>query len=128
MKKFLIYTCLFTFVLAFGLLAGVQYMNEQAGRSTPVPLKNNSEEKSHETHEKEQKEETKVGQVTKTGANEDLLEKRAKREELGSFNFFSDLGEQLSTSFNKGSRVVLESVMGYANQLFTGVVGGGSAD
>ena len=43
----------------------------------------------------------------------------------------TDIGIRLSDKgllFNKGSRVVLESVMGYANQLFTGVVGGGSAD
>ncbi|KGA98457.1 hypothetical protein AJ85_02745 [Alkalihalobacillus alcalophilus ATCC 27647 = CGMCC 1.3604] len=124
MKKMFGFGLAFLFVLLFGVLAGVQYMNEQAGRSIPVPL-NISTETNVSKESTTQTPSTVVTESRQTvNATNDLIEKKERAKEVGNFNFFSDLGGYLSSSFHKMCRSTLEAVMGFVHHMFTGETDG----
>ncbi len=123
-KKMFGFGLAFLFVLLFGVLAGVQYMNEQAGRSIPVPL-NISTETNVSKESTTQTPSTVVTESRQTvNATNDLIEKKERAKEVGNFNFFSDLGGYLSSSFHKMCRSTLEAVMGFVHHMFTGETDG----
>ncbi|WP_413380116.1 hypothetical protein [Alkalihalobacillus sp. 1P02AB] len=124
MKKMFGFVLAFLFVLLFGVLAGVQYMNEQAGRSVPVPLNIKTETNESKVATTQTPSATVTESVQNVNAANDLIEKKERAKEVGNFNFFSDLGGYLSSSFHKMCRSTLEAVMGFVHHMFTGETDG----
>ncbi|WP_100372231.1 hypothetical protein [Bacillus sp. FJAT-45037] len=102
--------------LLLGSLFGVQHMNEELGITTPVPLqlKATSEKQAAQTDIGPAKDELNV--LSKS----ELKEKRQKVEEVGKFNFFSELGSTVAEGANRLSRTALSQVMSFVHEVLNG--------
>ncbi|MCL7747280.1 hypothetical protein [Halalkalibacter alkaliphilus] len=109
MKKFIVKILVIGLLLFLGALFGVQLMNEELGISHPVPLQVEKEEASATINVKEQT-------ITKN----ELVEKRQSVEEVGRFNFFSDLGNHIAAGLNYVSRAVLSQIMSFVDNVLNG--------
>jgi hypothetical protein len=92
-------------LLLLGALFGVQQMNEGLGISQPEPL----------VVQKQQE----VKTVEPKMSNE-LVQKKQTVEEVGRFNFFSDMGNALADGMNYGSRAVLSQIMSFVDNVLNG--------
>lgn len=86
----------------FGALSGIQMVNEELGRATVVPLT---------VEENEEQAEERVLE---------LIEKKEKLAEIGSFNFFSDLGDFIADLAYEASRAVLVKIMSFVHDIING--------
>ncbi|GAE26943.1 hypothetical protein JCM9140_3053 [Halalkalibacter wakoensis JCM 9140] len=106
MKKLVVKGSFIGIILLLGALFGVQMMNEHLGVSQPVPLQNeNNEEVKNEIEQPKKNE---------------LVEKRQQVEDVGRFNFFSDLGNHIAGGFNYISRAVLSQIMSFVDNVLNG--------
>ncbi|MCK0471610.1 hypothetical protein [Halalkalibacter sp. APA_J-10(15)] len=94
MKRALLSIAVVGLFLLFGILLGVQLVSEELGIDKPIPLEINQIE-------------TKLQNET----FEELVNKGEKVEEIGRFNFFSDLGEGVANGLNKMSRACLSRMV-----------------
>ncbi len=90
-------------------------MNEELGISQPVPLVVEKNEKKV-IDQKTQVNELEIG----TPSKDELAEKRKKVEEVGRFNFFSDMGSYIAEGMNQASRSLLSQVMSFVNHVLNG--------
>ncbi len=86
-------------------------MNEKLGISQPSQLL-------IEDSKTKDPDKSSVSSISKKG--EDLKQKRQKVEEIGKFNFFSDLGTQLSEGLHALSRAALSQIMSFVHQVLNG--------
>lgn len=97
---------LFILVTLFsGTLLGIQHMQEEMGISHPEPL----------TYEKE-----KSDSKNKLRDTNELAQKKERMEEVGNFNFFSDLGRLVGEGANEVSRTFLSQVMSFVHHVLNG--------
>lgn len=101
---------LFGVFLLLGALFGVQHMNEELGISQPEPL----------TFEQKQGESPQLGKVKMSGNKYELAEKRQRVEDVGRFNFFSEMGSHLAEGVNRGSRAFLSQIMSFVHNVLNG--------
>ncbi|GAE31685.1 hypothetical protein [Halalkalibacter hemicellulosilyticus] len=94
MKRALLSIAVVSLFLLFGILLGVQLVSEELGIDKPIPLEMNQIE-------------TKL----QNESYEEIVDKGEKVEEIGRFNFFSDLGEGIATGLNKLSRACLSRMV-----------------
>jgi hypothetical protein len=106
-------------LLLLGALFGVQQMNEALGISQPVPLLIEKKESSPEV---KQSTSSKVDSKVEAGPTPkiELVEKRKTAEEVGRFNFFSDMGNYIAEGMNYVSRSLLSQVMSFVNNVLNG--------
>ncbi|NEU31638.1 hypothetical protein GN156_12770 [bacterium LRH843] len=89
-----------------GSFFGVQQMNEDLGISQPVPLPLLDKEDS----------------VPKQNLvkNNELVEKRERIEEVGRFNFFSEMGSSVAEGANQAGRAFLSQIMSFVHNVLNG--------
>ncbi|KHF41918.1 hypothetical protein [Halalkalibacter okhensis] len=109
MKKLMVRISLIGLLLLLGALFGVQLMNEELEITQPIPLQIEQDETSSTAKEVEHQ----------TTTNE-LVEKRKTVEEVGRFNFFSDLGNHLASGLNSISRAVMSQIMSFVDDVLNG--------
>jgi hypothetical protein len=102
---------LISILLLLGALFGVQLMNEELGISQPIPLQVEKEEASPSPTRN-------VNEQPMT--KNELVEKRQSVEEVGRFNFFSDLGNHIAAGLNYVSRAVLSQIMSFVDNVLNG--------
>ncbi|MGO4887246.1 DUF3679 domain-containing protein [Anaerobacillus sp. MEB173] len=118
MVKFLMKCFMLTTILLFGVLLGIYQANNgfmqmqghiaetvvakesRSSQSMNVQEKNQNEKKANEIKPKAKKEVEKV-------TSHDLQAKQKQLEEIQAFNFFSQLGFQISELFSKGFSTLL---------------------
>ncbi|GAF65978.1 hypothetical protein BTS2_2878 [Bacillus sp. TS-2] len=111
MKKMMVVVVLTALTLLLGALSMAQYMNEKAELSVPVPLEWSTKERALEAEVKEKDRSQGIPPA------QDLIAKKKQTEEIGYYNFFSDIGGQLSESFNTISRSFLASIMSFFEEV-----------
>ena len=115
MKKFAVRISLIGLLILLGALFGVQMMNEELGISQPVPLVvEKTENKSKDARE------TASESEEDATPEKELVDKRKKQEEVGRFNFFSDMGSHIAEGMNYASRSLLSQVMSFVNNVLNG--------
>ncbi|MDT8862891.1 hypothetical protein N0O92_22210 [Alkalihalobacillus sp. MEB130] len=108
MKKMVVKVSVIGLLLLLGALFGVQVMNEERGISQPLPLQVEQEERN-----------TASAEVHTVAINE-LAEKRQTVDDVGRFNFFSDLGNHLAGGLNYVSRAILSQIMSFVDDVLNG--------
>ncbi|WP_088102533.1 hypothetical protein [Halalkalibacter urbisdiaboli] len=111
MKRFVAIFISIVLLLFLGSLVGMQHMSEELGLSQPEPLFVQTD---GEKVQPEQRPEPSPKPM------EELKQKRQKVEEIGRFNFFSDIGGQLAESLNVASRSLLSQIMTFVHQTLNG--------
>lgn len=107
-KRLMIQVIVIGTVLLLGALAGVQYMNEQLGITQPVPLSVPEDVLQENAAE------------APSLSNQELTAKYERVEEVGRFNFFSEMGTSLADGMNKLSRSFLSQIMAFVRQVLNG--------
>ncbi|WP_227934902.1 hypothetical protein [Alkalihalobacillus deserti] len=115
MKKLVVRISIISLLLLIGASFGVQVMNEELGISWPVPLIVEETENSSSAEDKAV-DKSKIVITSKI----ELAEKSQKVEEVGRFNFFSDMGSYLAEGMNYASRSLLSQVMSFVNNVLNG--------
>ncbi|TWI56387.1 hypothetical protein [Halalkalibacter nanhaiisediminis] len=114
MKKLVVMTSFMGVLFLLGALLGVQHMNEELGISQPEPLP--IEQKQEEPVQQNQTENQNQGAVKK----DELVEKKQRVEDVGRFNFFSEMGSSLAEGANRASRAFLSQVMSFVHNVLNG--------
>ncbi|WP_332690852.1 hypothetical protein [Halalkalibacter lacteus] len=113
MKKLVVRMFVISLLLLLGALFGVQQMNEKLGISQPEPLVVLKKQEGKQIESK------KGNELVQKQQNE-LVEKKQTVEEVGRFNFFSDMGNAIADGMNYGSRAVLSQIMSFVDNVLNG--------
>ncbi|MDV2683065.1 hypothetical protein RYX56_01610 [Alkalihalophilus lindianensis] len=115
-KKLALVMTLIVGTLLLGSLFGVQHMNEELGITKPVPLEIKTDQSDDSVKPVVQSGATK----TQVDAKSELIDKRQKAEDVGRFNFFSELGSNMAEGANRLSRLALSQVMAFVHEVLNG--------
>lgn len=118
MIKKLVFVIMFILVtLLLGSLFGIQHMNEELGITKPVPLELKESEAAGVPSEPEV---ISAKKEQPADPKSQLVEKRQKAEDVGRFNFFSELGTGVAEGANRISRMALTQVMTFVHEVLNG--------